>query len=131
MPLWQCHKQRGFRSGTKYKQLKEDGSEALHKFGFSDSFIDSGIEEYNLWNGPLSDVCRKAKNTHAKDVMYTPTRGELIAENVGLDKAIHQLVIGRHHSLLVTSAVDRKIVGVLRLADVFQLVSDAIKECDI
>jgi len=47
-----------------------------------------------------------------------------------MDKAIHQLIIGRHHSLLVTSAGGQKIVGVLRLTDVFQLVSDAFQECE-
>lgn len=62
--------------------------------------------------------------------MYTLSKGEFIKENDSMDKAIHQLIIGRHHSLLVTSAGGREIVGVLRLTDVFQLVSDAMKECE-
>ena len=39
-------------------------------------------------------------------------------------------VIGRHHFLLVTADRDaREIVGVLRLADMFEFVSDAMHEC--
>ncbi len=38
--------------------------------------------------------------------------------------------LGRHHSLLVTADRNaREIVGVLRLADVFEFVSDAMHEC--
>ena len=44
-----------------------------------------------------------------------------------LDAAIHQLVVGHHHSLLVTKGGE--IVGVLRLTDVFKEVCQRIKEC--
>ena len=113
-----------------YKKLKKAGSEALHRFGFSDVFIDSALEGYSLWSKPLMDLCRKAISQRVKDVMYTPAEGEFIGENDSMDKAIHQLIIGRHHSLLVTSAGGQEIVGVLRLTDVFQLVSDAFQECE-
>jgi hypothetical protein len=40
-----------------------------------------------------------------------------------------QLVTGRHLSLLVT--IDKKIVGILRLTDVFAAIFHAMKECEI
>jgi hypothetical protein len=40
------------------------------------------------------------------------------------------MIIGHHHSLLVTADHDvHEIVGVLRLADVFEFVSDMMQEC--
>jgi CBS domain-containing protein len=59
--------------------------------------------------------------------MYTPTKGEYIPESASLDIAIHQLVIGRHQSLLVIHK--EKIVGILRLTDVFAAVFHKMKQC--
>jgi CBS domain-containing protein len=47
-----------------------------------------------------------------------------------LDQAIHQLVVGHHQSLLVTKD-GKEIVGILRLTDVFQEISERIKECGL
>jgi CBS domain-containing protein len=48
-----------------------------------------------------------------------------------MDEAIHRLISGRHHSLLVTADQDSgEIVGVLRLTDVFEFVSNAMLECE-
>ncbi|MBW2262840.1 MAG: CBS domain-containing protein, partial [Deltaproteobacteria bacterium] len=44
-----------------------------------------------------------------------------------LDEAIHQLIIGSHQSLLVTE--NGRVIGVLRLTDVFHEVMLAIKAC--
>ena len=53
-------------------------------------------------------------------------------ENPSLDEAIHRLIIGQHHSLLVTADRDaREIVGVLRLTDVFAFVSKAMHACTL
>ena len=51
----------------------------------------------------------------------------MIEIDAALGEAVHQLVIGYHQSLLVTEA--GRIVGILRLADVFQEVADAVLEC--
>jgi hypothetical protein len=62
--------------------------------------------------------------------MYAPVKSEFVNEGTTLDEAIHRLIIGNHHSLLVTAAhAARDIVGVLRLVDVFEFVSDAMHEC--
>ena len=61
--------------------------------------------------------------------MYTPAEGEYIKEDATMDQAINQLIIGHHHSLLVTKG--NEIVGILRLADVFMEIVQAIKACEI
>lgn len=52
--------------------------------------------------------------------MYKPTQGEYIKVSASMDETIHQLIIGKHHSLLVTDGPD--IVGVVRLTDVFEFI---------
>lgn len=96
--------------------------------GFSTDFIKSMVDKYGLWQKPLEDVCRRAPHIKVKDIMYTPTEGEYVAEEATLDQAIHQLVIGRHQSLLVTKD-GKEIVGILRLTDVFQELCEMIKSC--
>jgi CBS domain-containing protein len=52
-----------------------------------------------------------------------------ITESASLDEAIHQMVLGHHQSLLVTR--DDRIVGILRLTDVFAAIYHAMKACEI
>jgi CBS domain-containing protein len=101
--------------------------EGSHRYGFSKQFMKATLEDYHLFTNPLDEICRKAGEQNVKNFMYTPTEGEYIAEDASLDIAIHQLIMGRHQSLLVTR--DKKIVGVLRLTDVFAAVFHKMKEC--
>ena len=98
-----------------------------HRFGFTKQFMQSLLQEYHLFANPLEDICRKAGSRNVKDFMYTPGEGEYVSEDASLDEAIHQLIMGHHQSLLVTR--DEKIVGVLRLTDVFAAVFHKMKEC--
>jgi CBS domain-containing protein len=61
--------------------------------------------------------------------MYAPTEGEYVREDASLDEAIHQLVMGKHQSLLVTRG--EKIVGILRLTDVFLEIGEVMKACRV
>jgi predicted transcriptional regulator len=75
------------------------------------------------------DICRKAADVKVKDFMYTPGEGEFVDEEASLTEGIHQLVMGHHQSLLVTR--EEKIVGVLRLTDVFKEVFRLMKSCEV
>ena len=109
----------------KYKDvLKSDG---LNRFGFSKQFIKSMLDEYQLFASPLDDICRKAGEQSVKNFMYAPTEGEYVSADDSLDVAIHQLIVGHHQSLLVTDG--QKIIGILRLTDVFAAVFHKMKEC--
>jgi CBS domain-containing protein len=103
---------------------------SMHRLGFSDNFVKSTMEQYHLWEKALEDLCEKAVHLKVKDIMYAPGKAEFVNEGTTMDEAIHRLIVGRHHSLLVTADRDaREIVGVLRLVDVFEFVSDAMHEC--
>lgn len=84
---------------------------------FSRFFLKSMIEQYRLFDQPLDDICRKAARQKVADCMQRPTEGEFISDNATLDEAIHLLIMGQHQSVLVTR--QNKIVGILRLTDVF------------
>jgi CBS domain-containing protein len=111
----------------KYHNIAND--QHTHRFGFTKEYLKSLHEEYSLWDKPLNKLCQKAADKKVKDIMYSPTEGEFVSEDATMDEAIHQLVVGHHHSLLVTMGDD--IVGVLRLTDVFREVCEGIKACDI
>jgi CBS-domain-containing membrane protein len=114
-----------------YKGMGRSGNQgSMHRLGFSDSFIRSSLEQYHLWEKALENLCEKAIHLKVKDIMDAPGKGEFVNDSTTMDEAIHRLIIGRHHSLLVTADRNaREIVGVLRLADVFEFVSDAMYEC--
>ena len=106
----------------KYDQMKD--SRSLARFGFSKEFMKSLFEQFNLLDKPLDDIGKKAGKLKVKEIMYTPSDGEFVAETATLNEAIHQLVLGHHQSLLVTRG--EEIVGILRQTDVFKEVFEAI-----
>ena len=102
--------------------------DALSRTGYSLDYIES-LGKSGLWSKPLDDICRRAASLKVKSFMYTPKEGEYIPENAELNEAVHRLIVGQHHSLLVTR--DGEITGVLRLTDVFKLVCERIKACKL
>ncbi len=110
----------------KYSEFSGKGAAAV---GFSKKFIMTIMEGHGMWNKPMTDICKKAMEIKAKDVMYSPSEGEYVEEDATLDQAIHQLVIGHHQSLLVTKG--KSIIGIIRLTDVFAAVFQAMKACSI
>ena len=97
--------------------------------GFSPEFIRSMMKKYELWQRPLDEICGKAFNIKVKDIMVTPTEGEVVDAERSLNEAIHLLVMGRHQSLLVLEK--GMIVGILRLSDVFGEICRQIKACRV
>lgn len=105
---------------------------SLHRFGFSDDFVRSTLEQFHLRERALENLCAKAIGVNVGSIMYTPGKGEYVNESATMDEAIHRLILGQHHSLLVTAAHGtQKIVGVLRLTDVFDFVNDALRTCKL
>ncbi len=90
----------------------------LTRAGLNVDFIKSMMENYALCKIPFTEMCKKAANLKVTDFMYSPSEGEYVDVETSLCEALHMLVIGNHHSLLVTR--DEKIVGILRLTDVFK-----------
>jgi CBS domain-containing protein len=110
------------------REALEEGS--MHRLGFSENFVGSKRIMDPPWEKTLENLCEKATQLRVKAIMYTPEKGEFVQESATMDAAVHRLITGHHHSLLVTADHDdREIVGVLRLTDVFDFVGDALQEC--
>ena len=97
--------------------------------GFTRKFQRSMYESLRLWQDPLEKICKKASSIRVKTFMAVPMENEMIEADAPLGEAVHQLVIGHHQALLVTEA--NRIVGILRLADVFQAVAEAVLACKL
>jgi CBS domain-containing protein len=100
----------------------------LSRFGYSSKFMTSLLEKFSLWDTPIHDICKKSVGLKVASFMYVPSEGEYISQNASLPEAIHLLVMGHHQSLLVTK--DEKIVGILRLTDVFKGITQVVKTCN-
>ncbi|RZB38531.1 MAG: hypothetical protein SRB2_00279 [Desulfobacteraceae bacterium Eth-SRB2] len=111
----------------KYEAMGIPGS--LSRFGLTKRFQETMLEELRFWDKPMDDICRKAARIKVKEFMYTPGEGEYINEGQTLDRAINQLVMGHHQSLLVMK--DDKIVGILRKTDLFTEIVRAMKACEL
>lgn len=91
---------------------------SLSRFGFSPKFMKSILEQYDLWQESLEAICKKAGKKKVGEIMYALTEGEYVKDSATLNEAVHQLIMGHHQSLLVTS--NDTIVGILRLTDIFK-----------
>jgi CBS domain-containing protein len=101
----------------------------LSRFGYNRKFMSAMLEKFNLWDTSIEDICSKSTKLTVKSFMYVPSEGEYVEENTTLTDAIHHLVMGHHQSLLVTKK--NKIVGILRLTDVFKEVTQIVKSCSL
>ncbi len=109
-------------------QLK--GSKAIQKsahdrFGFSRTFTNSVAQQFNSWDRPLQNLYQKSIEQKVKTFMNKPSHGEFLKVSSTINETIHRLIIGGHHSLLVTNGPD--IVGIVRLTDVFELIHLRLK----
>jgi len=109
----------------KYDEMLSD--KGPWHMGFTRKFQRAMFESLRLWQDPLEKICKKASSIRVGTFMTTPAESEMIEIDAPLGEAVHQLVIGNHQSLLVTDA--GRIVGILRLADVFQAVAITVLEC--
>jgi len=109
------------QSNSEIEQLKE--------FNFSDNYVAQLRDLYRSHGKIMSkDSLRDASTKKVEEFMQTPSPGEYVSENCSLDTAIHRLVAGTHLSLLVTR--NEKIVGILRISDVFAAVFHKMSELE-
>jgi CBS-domain-containing membrane protein len=101
----------------------------ISRTGLSVNFIKSIMEKYSLCEVSFTEMCRRAGNLKVTNFMYSPTEGEYIEADATLCEAIHMLVMGNHQSLLVTK--DDKVMGILRLTDVFNKIFHTMKTCTL
>ncbi|MFZ7126540.1 MAG: HPP family protein [Desulfobacterales bacterium] len=110
----------------KYGDMLSDRG-PLH-VGFTRKYMQSMLEQLKLWDEPMHHICRKAAERKVETFMSQLVEGETIDPDATLDEAIHLFVMGHHNNLLV--AEGSRIIGVLRVVDVFEAVSDAVLACE-
>jgi len=81
-------------------------------------------EQFNLWEQPVEEMRKTMEGLKVSEIMQVPSEGEFVDELDTLNIAMHRIVMGRHHSLLVTQ--NGKIVGILRSTDAFNALYDMI-----
>lgn len=101
----------------------------LTRHGLGPSFLRNITRDFELLQKPLDDVCKKASKLRLRGIMNIPANNEYIEQEATLNAAIHQLVIGQYQSLLVKN--DDKVVGILRLSDVYHVVLEMMQNCEV
>jgi CBS domain-containing protein len=110
----------------KYNEMLEQG-QFQQRYGLTKKHMKSIMAQYDLWDTDISSICRKSGEQPVTKFMHTLDEGEYVDENVTMVEAIHQLVMCHSQSLMVTR--DNKIIGILRLTDVFASIFHTMKEC--
>jgi predicted transcriptional regulator len=96
---------------------------ALTSGGVGQEFVEWMVENLRFWQEDISDLCRRVRKMPVKEAML-PIHESIDAES-SLGEAIHGFVAWQTLSLLVTR--QGEIVGILRLADVYQAVAAEIR----
>ncbi|WP_373497883.1 CBS domain-containing protein [Desulfococcus sp.] len=109
---------------TNYKRVNVE--ESLSRFGLR--YIWTSMQnDYNLWENPFKDLCRKAEEVRIEDFVKAPSEGQTVAPDDPLNKCFHLFVMNRHDALFVFEG-DR-IVGLLRFSDVYRKAAETMQEC--
>jgi CBS domain-containing protein len=96
--------------------------------GLSREVLNTLFDSYKLWEQPLEMMYKAMGEMKVEDFMQETTEGEFVSENDSIYDACHRVIMGRHRSLLVTR--NRKIVGILRLTDLFNSLCDIMTAYD-
>ncbi len=112
----------------KYRQFEhaeDTGTIGLSRFGFNYDFLHSLVDRLALWDESMESLVKQAAGLKVGEVMSTPSKGEYVNPEAPVAEAVHQFILGCHQSLLVGK--EKNVVGIIRLADIFDLVSDLVK----
>lgn len=111
----------------RYLDLNAGDTRWLSRSFLSKNVLSTLRESYQLWERPLEEMCQAVSAEKVKDYMQKPSEGEIVSETDTFNVACHRIVMGRHHSLLVTR--DKVIVGILRSTDLFNSLYDMMATC--
>jgi len=109
------------------ESIHKETIERLRDFRFSSRFITALREGMHPEKTSLEEIYTDPKlmNMKVKDFMLKLAQNDFVDENTPLTTAAHQMSVRQRLSMLVTRS--EEVVGVLRLADVFNAVINAIK----
>jgi CBS domain-containing protein len=95
----------------------------LARAGVDPALIESMMEHYRFFQDGLSDLCARAAGIGVREIMRPA--GDSVDEGAPLSHAIHKMVLGQTLSILATRG--EEVVGLVRLSDLFDVVSDYMK----
>lgn len=101
----------------------------LTRFGFGPSFLRNITRDFELLQKPLDDICTKAAKITVHRIMHVPGATEFIDHETTLNEGIHTLVMGNRQSLLAKK--EDRVVGILRLSDVYHYIHESMGRCEI
>lgn len=94
----------------------------LSRSGVSEELFASLVDNLNFWRREVRSVSKRARHIKVSDLMRPIA--ESISEDASLSEATHQMVNWQSTRALVTRS--GRVVGVLRVADLFAEVTDCI-----
>ncbi|UCG55088.1 MAG: CBS domain-containing protein [Dehalococcoidia bacterium] len=117
--------QLAFLKALEPKYDKVGDLNVLSRAGLTPDFINSMMKNMQLWQESFFDISQRARDTQVKDIMHPVT--ESIDEDASLGEAIHKIIMYQTLSLLVTRG--SRIVGILRISDLFNEIGQQLKTC--
>lgn len=96
----------------------------LSRAGVSGELVDSLVGHLRFWEGDLDSICRRAAGRCVREYMRPLT--ETIEADATVAEAAHKIVLWQTLRALVTDG--ETVLGVLRLADLVETVSDRIAD---
>ena len=107
------------------RQAELFSGKMIERSGISDDLMQQAMGHLSQFTDGLESVCEKARFIHLQDVML-PTTVQ-VQQNVPLIKTLEAFTENKTMSLLVYQG--KEPVGVLRLSDVVEAISDHILAC--
>ncbi len=107
--------------------LDPDKFTAMRDWGFGSEFIDRMLRDQGMFEAPLDHLCAKAARRTVGDILEKQDERQVIDAATALAVAVHMFVMDRPDHLLVSEG--GRVVGILRLCDVFTEVCAAIRAC--
>jgi len=104
----------------KYNEL--GNLHAISEAGINPEVLNSIMEDFQFWKGECESILRRTKKIYVKNVMHPVTQN--IDEYSTLREALHKIIIYQSLSVLVTRG--KKVLGILRLSDLFDLIAKRI-----
>jgi len=113
----------GFLAALEPRYLEGRQTQTISRQGYPEEFFHSMLEQMPLWQANFDTYVRRAMTTRVAQVMHP------ISEDIDIDapigEVIHRIITCEALSLLVTER--GQAVGMLRLSDLFSVVSKNIK----
>jgi hypothetical protein len=86
-------------------------------------------DTYGLWQRPLAELCEKSSRVKIAGILDRAPKRQFIDVSMTLNEATHRLITIEKDALLVMD--EDRVVGLLRICDVFTAVGKQAERCDV